>query len=77
MTDEELAALSFEEAQARLEAVVAELESGQLTLDRSLALYELGLQLREHCRARLEAAEGALERLRELPDGSLASEETE
>jgi exodeoxyribonuclease VII small subunit len=69
LSDKELEKLAFEEAQSRLEEVVAELETGQLTLDRSLALYELGLQLRDHCRRRLEAAEAALEKLQEGPGG--------
>lgn len=63
LSSEELDQLSFEEAQARLEAVVAELEGGQLSLERAVALYEFGLRLRDHCRAKLAAAEQAIERL--------------
>lgn len=67
--------MAFEEAQERLEQVVGELESGRVHLDRALALYELGLKLREVCRQRLQAAEGILERLVEQPDGTLTTEE--
>lgn len=77
LSDEELAELGFEAAQTRLEQVVAELEAGQIPLERALALYELGLQLRDLCRQRLAAAEGALTRLRESVDGTLSEEDTE
>ena len=75
LSDEALAALGFEEAQALLERVVGELEGGQIPLDRALALYALGLKLRDVCRSRLAAAEGVLEQLREQPDGSVRLEE--
>lgn len=71
----QLEALDFETAQARLEALVAELEGGQLPLERALTLYQVGRQLRDVCRARLAAAEGLLEQLREAPDGTLLREE--
>lgn len=69
--------LDFEAAQAQLEQVVNELESGQVPLDRALALYQQGLALRDVCRRRLAAAEGLLERLVERADGSLAIEEAD
>ncbi|MCC7495028.1 MAG: exodeoxyribonuclease VII small subunit [Fimbriimonadaceae bacterium] len=65
LSADELAALSFETALERLETVVAALEAGRLPLEQALAAYQLGTALREHCRARLSAAEGALESLRE------------
>lgn len=49
--------LSFEEAYARLEEIVARLESGDLSLDESLALYEEGQRIAQHCGALLDAAE--------------------
>ena len=79
-SDEQLAALGFEEAQSGLEAVVAELETGRLPLERALTLYQLGLKLRDQCRRRLEAAEGLLATLTETADGTLSlapSEEPE
>src|SRR4051794_5664025 len=41
--------LSFEEALARLEDVVARLETGTLSLDESLREYEQGVALSRHC----------------------------
>jgi len=56
--------LSFEAAMAELEAVVRKLESGQVALEESIALYERGAALRAHCDARLRAAEERIEMIR-------------
>jgi exodeoxyribonuclease VII small subunit len=56
-TDEELANLKFEDALARLEAVVARLEGGDLPLEESLGLFEEGVRLTRHCSKRLTEAE--------------------
>lgn len=53
--------LSFEEALARLEAIVQELEEGEADLDRTLSLYEEGVRLSKLCHKRLEAAEKKIE----------------
>lgn len=49
--------LSFEDAYAQLEDVLTALETGDLTLDESLARYELGVALTEFCERKLEEAE--------------------
>jgi exodeoxyribonuclease VII small subunit len=49
--------LSYEDAFAELEAVVAALEGEQRQLDEVLALYERGQVLAQHCAALLEKAE--------------------
>lgn len=54
---------SFEESLARLEAVVARLEGGELTLEQSVELYEEGVQLSENCKAELDKAEGRIQLL--------------
>jgi exodeoxyribonuclease VII small subunit len=48
---------SFEVCLDALEKVVAELEAGDLTLERSLELFERGMGLSENCRKQLEEAE--------------------
>jgi exodeoxyribonuclease VII small subunit len=53
----ELENLSFEEAFAELEKVVQQLEAGDLTLDKSMALFERGMALATRCNAQLDAAE--------------------
>ena len=55
--------LSFEEAYARLEEIVARLEAGELSLDESLALYEEGQRIAQHCGALLDAAERRVEQV--------------
>jgi exodeoxyribonuclease VII small subunit len=49
--------LSFEAAYAELESIIAQLESGELPLEESVALYERGRQLTERCQAALDQAE--------------------
>ncbi len=52
---------SFEACLEELEKVVKELEGGDLPLERSLELFERGVQLSESCRRQLEAAETRVE----------------
>ena len=54
---------SFEACLDELEKVVKELEAGDLTLERSLALFERGTALSETCRKQLEQAETRVETL--------------
>lgn len=54
---------SFEASLNELEAVVKELESGDLPLERALALFEKGTQLSAACRKQLEEAETRVEQL--------------
>jgi exodeoxyribonuclease VII small subunit len=59
--------LSFEEALAQLERIVAELESGQAPLERSIDIYERGAALKAHCEKKLEAARLKVEKDRPGP----------
>jgi exodeoxyribonuclease VII small subunit len=59
----DIAALSFENALAELEKIVAELESGQAPLERSIEMYERGAALKAHCEKRLEAARLRVEKI--------------
>lgn len=59
----DIAALSFEDALAELEKIVAELESGQAPLERSIEMYERGARLKAHCEQRLEAARLRVEKI--------------
>lgn len=55
--------LSFEEAMRELEATVGKLETGEATLEESIALYERGAALRKHCETRLRQAEERVEKI--------------
>ena len=59
MTKEQpdIEALTFEQAFAQLERVVAQLEDGDLLLDDALALYSRGQALAMRCAQLLEQAE--------------------
>ena len=58
-----LTELTFEDALRQLEAVVKQLESGDVPLDESIDLYERGEALRKHCQARLDAAQARIEKI--------------
>jgi len=51
----------FEECLERLEKIVAELEKGEVSLDRALELFDEGMKLSGSCRKELEEAEGKVE----------------
>lgn len=51
----------FEECLERLEKIVQELEKGEVPLEKSLTLFEEGMQLSNSCRTQLEQAEGKVE----------------
>ena len=60
---------SFEEALARLEALVRALESGEKGLDESLALFEEGVSLVRFCTERLDSAEQKVKILMKNAEG--------
>jgi exodeoxyribonuclease VII small subunit len=49
--------LSYEEAYQQLESILQALESGELPLEESLKLYELGAALAAYCSHKLDEAE--------------------
>lgn len=55
----------FESAIAELETIVKTLEDGDLALEKSLELYERGVQLSRFCHSKLEDAERRVEILNE------------
>lgn len=69
--DDALDELSFEEAYAQLEAIVAQLESGDLSLDDSVTLYARGQQLAQRCGILLDTAELRIQQLTD--DGEITT----
>ncbi len=59
----EVPVASFEASLDELEKMVKELEGGDLALERSLELFEKGMNLSEACRKQLEHAETRVETL--------------
>tara|TARA_B100001123_G_C14473413_1_gene695366 strand:+ start:130 stop:360 length:231 start_codon:yes stop_codon:yes gene_type:complete len=69
--------MQFEEAFKRLEAIVENLESGDLSLEESMKLFEEGIGLTEACKSRLEDAEQKIQLLLKDSDGKLSLEDTD
>lgn len=51
----------FEQALSELEALVAQLESGDLSLDQSLTHFKRGVELTRHCQSILDEAQQTVE----------------
>lgn len=61
--------MKFEQAIARLETIVGELEKGDLPLDESLKIFEEGIRLSKNCLKILEDAERKVEVLVQEQNG--------
>ena len=57
--------ITYEKAIQRLEEIVKQLESGSLSLDESLKLYEEGAELSLHCHKLLSEARQKIVKLNE------------
>ncbi len=55
--------MTFETALAKLEEIVAEMEKGNLSLERALELYEQGVKYTAYCKEELVKAQLKLEEL--------------
>ena len=64
-----MAAIKFEKALSRLETIVTELETGELSLDDSLRIFEEGVKLSKTCLKMLDDAERKVEILVQDKDG--------
>ena len=64
---------NFEDALAELEQILSAIESGQVGLEESLAKYERGTFLIQHCRGVLNTAEKQIEMLTTATEGGLES----
>ena len=71
MADKENGVADFAATLDRLEALVGQLESGELTLEASLAAFEQGVRLTRDAQTRLDEAELKVRALVERPDGAL------
>jgi exodeoxyribonuclease VII small subunit len=70
ITDE----MSFEEAMAELEGIVKRLETGQVSLEKAIADYARGSQLRGYCEKRLASARMLVEQIiQNEKDGEITS----
>ncbi len=65
---DEMEAVAFETAMAELESLVEKMETGELSLEDSLAAFERGVKLTRHCQSALKAAELKVKVLTESGD---------
>ena len=72
---DDIAKLSFEQALEQLEAIVGDLERGDVELEQSITAYERGEMLKKHCQQLLRAAEDKVEKIRVGADGQAAGTE--
>jgi exodeoxyribonuclease VII small subunit len=66
------AQISFEDALAKLEAIVESMESGDVPLAELLAKFEEGTRLLKLCEGRLKEAELKIEQLKKQKDGTVS-----
>lgn len=70
---EDFSKLSFEDALAKLENIVRELESGRIKLDDAVAAYEKAVALKKLCQEKLQAAALKVEKIEIAKDGTLST----
>jgi len=69
VANEDVSSMSFEQALEALERIVDDLEKGDVPLETSIAIYERGEALKQHCEKLLKAAEAKVEKIRLSRDG--------
>ena len=62
--------MTFERALKELETIVGRLERGDVELEESIAIYERGEALKDHCDRLLKQAEAKVEKLTLGPSGT-------
>lgn len=68
---------TFEELYVELDETVRKLETGDLPLAESLALFERSIKLAEQCNALLDRAELKVRQLVQGPDGAITDQQFE
>ncbi len=71
---DDIAVMSFEQALKELETIVRKLESGQGELEASIADFERGTALKEHCQKKLTDARMKVEKIMQAADGTVSAQ---
>ena len=74
MTEQKIDDMSFEAALGELEGIIERLESGEVPLEQSIALYERGAALKAHCEGKLKSAREKIEKIVIDSDGNPKAE---
>ncbi len=72
MSDKRKKNTGFEQSLGELEALIKQLESGELSLDQSLKQFKRGVELTRHCQGILDQAQQVVEQLIDPVDESSA-----
>ncbi|MEE8219866.1 MAG: exodeoxyribonuclease VII small subunit [bacterium] len=72
-----MSTMKFEKALKRLEAIVDQLEDGQIDLEKSLQLFEEGIGLARFCAGKLQEAEQKIELLSREHEDLFSEEEAD
>lgn len=72
MTEQSAELPDFEKALEELEALVEQLESGDLNLEQSLSQFQRGIELTRHCQGVLAQAQQTVEQLMDPDDEASA-----
>ncbi len=70
-----MAVKTFEDSMNELETIVTQLETGDITLDDSLKLFEEGIKLAKTCQNKLEEAEKKVKILTQAGNGEMSLED--
>ncbi len=70
-----MAVKTFEDSMNELETIVTQLETGDITLDDSLKLFEEGIKLAKTCQNKLEEAEKKVKILTQTGNGEMSLED--
>ncbi|WP_163269155.1 exodeoxyribonuclease VII small subunit [Chelativorans alearense] len=73
--NDDIKAMTFEQALEALEKIVNDLEQGDVPLEQSIRIYERGEALKAHCDRLLKAAEDKVEKIRLSREGVPAGTE--
>lgn len=65
---------NFEDSLKKLEAIVAQMERGDISLEDSVKLFEEGTKLADQCKQQLAEAEGKVEILIKQRNGAIKRE---
>jgi len=77
MKKQKAAGFKFEQALARVERIVEQMESGGIELDQALELYKEGTELMAKCQAALQDVQTSIRKLTRDSRGQLKIEEQE
>ncbi len=71
MNDKSIDKMSFEEALLNLEEIVRKIDSGADSLEIAVSSFKKGVELKNHCEKKLNAAKLEIEKIIKKEDGNI------